>query len=167
MTRIARKLDPEELLWGFLSLASFFLTGIAAVVAIGFVAEHKPHVLAQTSFAYALVWALLVIYSRSYRSGRKFFSVTVWFVVVCFLAFLCFIHLDDAPPRTVSLAGVLVLRERAESLYWAVAFDAAGAVILTMHVLWLRRRIRRYGRVAKEEVTAEAQELVGRRVAEE
>lgn len=143
MKQFVAKLDPEQLLWGFLSLASFFLTGAAAVIALSFAAASKPHVLAHMAFAYALLWTLQVVYSRAYRGGRAVFSFKVWVVLVLFLAFLCFVHLDDAPARAVYQGGQMVQREMALSLYWAAAFDASSAVVLTAHVLWLRRRVHR------------------------
>ena len=130
------------MLWGFLSLATFFLTGSAAIIALSFAAQHKSHVLPHTALAYALLWSLLVIYSRTYRGGRLFFSSTVWFVAVLFLVFLCFIHLDDAPARTIYRSGFFVERDRAESLYWAVVFNAASGAILSTHLFWLRRKMR-------------------------
>ena len=140
-------------MWGFLSLATFLLTGVAAAIALTFAGQHKPHVLPHLALAYALLWSLLVVYSRSYRGGRRFFSGTVWLVSLLFLAFLCFIHLDDAPARTVYRSGFFVQRDRAESLYWAVVFNAAGAAILTTHLFWLRRKMRSWEKERGEERT--------------
>ena len=129
-------------MWGYLSLATFLLTGVAAAIALTFAGQHKPHVLPHMALAYALLWSLLVIYSRTYRGGRHFFSSTVWFVTLLFILFLCFIHFDDAPARTVYRSGSFVERDRAESLYWAVVFNAASAAILSTHLFWLRRKMR-------------------------
>ena len=140
MIKFVGQFAPSTSLLLVFSAVVFLLTAIAALIAGTFAAEHKPHVLAHTLLAYLLVWSLLIIYGWTHRSGRYAFSTQVLVALIIFLAFLGFIHIDDAPARL--LFDRAEPRPAAPRLYWASALNLASGIILTAHLV-TRRRIRR------------------------
>jgi hypothetical protein len=127
-----------------LAIAVLVLSGGAAALAVAFALTYKPHVLLHMAAAYGLIGVLLISYGIAYRAGRRLLALIYWLTMIAFVAVLCFIHLDDEPPRPVYDESLerphLVQRPEVPYLDVAVGLDVAWAALLTLHALGVQMR---------------------------
>ncbi len=115
----------------------FVMTAAACAIAAWFQAKQRPDFVMYTAGLYLCMAWFANLYRSSWRAGAHVRRLLSMIITLAILTALCWLHIDDATPRTIYVDSVAVQRPPRQELFVSVALNALAGLALLTHGLAL------------------------------